>query len=102
METGIDGIRSEVSLKTDQVRQVISSVPNANLLSPNVSVSASGIVAFSTANQNGEDLVESMKRDFNIYAKKTFSFDGVRLSIAFFNDDAQIAVLGNAITELAS
>lgn len=102
METGIDGIRSEVSLKTDQVRQVISSVPNANLLSPSVSVSASGIVAFSTANQNGEDLVESMKRDFNIYAKQTFSFDGVRLSIAFFNDDAQIAVLGNAITELAS
>ena len=102
METDIDRIRCDVSLKADQVRKVISSLPSASLLSPNVSASASGIVAFSAANQNGENLVESLKRDFNIYTKQTFSFDGVRLSIAFFNDDAQIAVLGDAITQLAS
>ena len=102
METDIDRIRCDVSLKAYQVRQVISSLPSASLLSPDVSASASGIVAFSTADQNGENLMESLKRDFNIYTKQTFSFDGVRLSIAFFNDDAQIAVLGDAITQLAS
>ncbi|HET8910023.1 MAG TPA: aminotransferase class V-fold PLP-dependent enzyme [Ktedonobacteraceae bacterium] len=76
----------------------LQSLPNVNLLTPKAG--ASGLVAFSVAGQDPNELVQFLQEKHNIYIRSIPAMKSLRISTGFYNTQEEIDTLLNAISDL--
>ena len=101
---GVRAIQQEVARKTDMLRTTLDAVSGVQILSSRRPDSQTGVVTFAIAGMDGGDLDQALRKRWEITQRATYLTEptGVRISVAFYTSEEELARLGEAVGVLAS
>jgi cysteine desulfurase/selenocysteine lyase len=95
---GLAEIQSRVGGLISYLRGGIAEIPGVELYSPGDGDVATGIVAFGLEGVDGREVSGRLRSEWNIITRPiSIRHDGVRVSVAFFNTEQELAVLLEAV-----
>ena len=102
LETGVDVIEQQVLGLGDLLRQQLGAVPGCQVLGPQSPGAACGLVTMGLDGWPPNELAEALEQRFRVIARLVHNPDGVRFSTAYFNTEAELAQVSQAVSELAA
>ena len=101
---GSRAIAAEADRKAEALRASFNGIPGVQILGSQRPETRSSIVAFAIEGMDGEEISHALKTRWNITQRGTYVSrpSGVRISVAFYNNEAEIDALVEAVTVLAS
>ncbi len=101
-ELGLAAIEEEVQRKMEWLRAALVAVPGVTVRSPASRDLRTGMVAFTLAAATGEAVSAALRARRNIITRATdVRFDGVRVCVAFYTSDPELAALAECVSDLA-
>jgi L-cysteine/cystine lyase len=101
LETGMAVVEERIRFLADQLRTLLTTVPDAKLLGPTQISTASGLVTIGLGNWQPDRLVDALYGKFKITGRVVHNPDGVRFSTAYFNTQEELEFLVESLQELA-
>ncbi len=98
---GWDAIAAHIKLTSDTLKQELAATPNVTVHTPSNWEHSSGLVTFSIADRNGEDLAHTLWNDYRIAQRRVEVPSAVRISCAYFTDDEDLSKIVGAVQNLA-
>lgn len=95
---GLQTVYERISDLNRYASERLQTLPSVNVLSPQPG--ASGLVAFSIANREPDELVQYLQEKHNIFIRSIPTMKSLRVSTGFYNTREEIDTLLNAISEL--
>ena len=99
---GIDTIETRSLQLADRLKAGIAEIPGATLRSPESHEFSTGIVAFSLAGLQGDELNSQMFERWRILGRPALQHSAMRLCCAFFTEDREVDTIIEAISTLAN
>ena len=99
---GIDTIETRSLQLTDRLKAGIAEIPGATLRSPESHEFSTGIVTFSLAGLQGDELNSQMFERWKILGRPALQHSAMRLCCAFFTEDREVDTIIEAISTLAN
>lgn len=98
---GLDDVRQRVQVLTGQLKAAIAEIPGVSLRSPEDQSVSTGIVTFSVAGLRGDELNARMWEGWQILGRPALQQTAMRVSVAFFTTEEEIATVIDALSTLA-
>ena len=98
---GLGEVRSRVQVLTAQLKAAIAEIPGVSLRSPEDPDISTGLVTFSAAGLEGDDLNRRMWKGWRILGRPALRQSAMRVSAAFFTTEEEIALVVDALSTLA-
>ena len=99
---GIDTIETRSLQLADRLKAGIAEIPGATLRSPESHEFSTGIVTFSLAGLQGDELNSQMFERWRILGRPALQHSAMRLCCAFFTEDREVDTIIEAISTLAN
>ena len=99
---GIDTIETRSLQLADRLKAGIAEIPGATLRSPESHEFSTGIVTFSLAGLQGDELNSQMLERWRILGRPALQHSAMRLCCAFFTEDREVDTIIEAISTLAN
>ena len=99
---GIDTIETRSLQLADRLKAGIAEIPGATLRSPESHEFSTGIVTFSLAGLQGDELNSQMFERWRILGRPALQHSAMRLCCAFFTEDREVDTIIEAISALAN
>ncbi len=100
---GPQAIAAEVGRKETALRERFKAIPGVLILSPEHPQTRTGVVSFAIEGVDGEEVSNALKTRWQMTQRGTYITQptGVRISVAFYTNEAELDVLVEAVTTLA-
>ncbi len=97
---GWDRIERHCSALSDELKRRLSNEPGVTLQTPRDWSDSSGLTTFSFEGWNGVELADRLWRDFNVIQRRVQVPNGIRVSCAYFNTEADLDALFDGLRAL--
>jgi selenocysteine lyase/cysteine desulfurase len=98
---GWSHVEQRAAVLATSLKNALGRIPGAQVLTPLSPERSTGIVSFSLAGRHGEAVVEALRARWRIRCRPTL-FNGVRISLAFFNTEEEVDAIAGAVRELCN
>jgi selenocysteine lyase/cysteine desulfurase len=98
---GPDRIAARSTGLAAALKRELATIPGVDVLSPDDPARSTGIVCFRVAGHTGEEVARSLWERTRIVCRAAFGGSAIRISVAFFTTEDELAALRAAVGDLA-